>query len=246
MFLGTHPSEPSKFITIHLSSENYDLSVRPTPPLQNISSFLTWTEAWNIYLAILIDHAPACAPQLVVYQRIITSASNQYSLAAWLNYDTHFCTLAALDPSLRCYVRLTDLWLECFSGTSAPMIRWPCVHCGATTHYPENCLFRAQSMFESPRGQHPSPASTSTVGQHPPPTLGNVSQPGQPSDSRPTWHSQAAKGHDGLAMPSTVQSAVILPATSYTCVNCVVPTTVPSSAPTGTVPITKPTPWTPL
>ena len=60
------------------------------------------------------------------------------------------------------------------------------------------------------------------------------------------WHSQAAKGHNGLAMPSAVQSAVVLPAISYTCVNCVVPTTVPGSAPTGTVPFTKPTHWTPL
>ena len=58
------------------------------------------------------------------------------------------------------------------------------------------------------------------------------------------WHSQATKSYDGLAMPSNVQSAVVPPATSYTCVNCVVPTTVPGSAPTGTVPLTKPTPWT--
>ena len=54
---------------------------------------------WN--LAILIDHSPARAPQLVAYQRIITSASAQYPLAAWLNYDTQFRTLAASDPTLR-------------------------------------------------------------------------------------------------------------------------------------------------
>ena len=57
MFSGTHSSEPSKFITVHLSSEKDDLSVRPTPPPRKISSFSTWMEAWNIYLAILIDHA---------------------------------------------------------------------------------------------------------------------------------------------------------------------------------------------
>ena len=68
-------------------------------------------EAWITYLAILINHAPARAPQLVAYQRIIISASNHYPLAAWLNYDIHFCTLAASDPSLRWEVRLTDLWL---------------------------------------------------------------------------------------------------------------------------------------
>ena len=50
-------------------------------------TFSLWMETWNIYLAILIDHSPACAPQLVAHQRIITSASAQYPLTAWLNYD---------------------------------------------------------------------------------------------------------------------------------------------------------------
>ena len=78
-------------------------------------------EAWNTHLAILIDHAPACAPQLVAYQRIITSASNHYPLVAWLNYDICFRTLAASDPSQRWDVRLTDLWLECFSSAPVPI-----------------------------------------------------------------------------------------------------------------------------
>ena len=59
------------------------------------------------------------------------------------------------------------------------------------------------------------------------------------------WYSQATNSlHDGLAMPSTIQSAIVLLATSYTCVNRAVATTVPSSAATGTAPLTKPTPWT--
>ena len=31
-------------------------------------------------------------------------------------------------------MRFIDLWLECYSGTPAPMTRWPCVHCSVTTH----------------------------------------------------------------------------------------------------------------
>ena len=109
MFSGTHSSEPSKCITVHLNPEKDDFSVSPTPTLCKIYSFLAWMEAWNIYLAILIDHAPAHAPQLVACQRTITSASNQYPLMAWLNYDVHFRTLAALEPLLRWNVRLTYL-----------------------------------------------------------------------------------------------------------------------------------------
>ena len=48
----------------------------------------------------LIDHASARASQLVAYQRIITSASNQYPLTAWLNYDMCFHTLALSYPQL--------------------------------------------------------------------------------------------------------------------------------------------------
>ena len=58
-------------------------------------------ETWNTYLAILINHSKARAPQLVAYQRIITLASTQYPLAAWLNYNIQFRTLAASDTSLR-------------------------------------------------------------------------------------------------------------------------------------------------
>ena len=185
MFSGTQSVEPSKFITFYLNPEKDDFSVRPTPPPRKISSFLTWMEAWNIYLAILIDHAPARAPQLVAYQRIITSASNQSPLAAWLNYDVRFRTLAASDPSLRWDVRHTDLWLECFSGTHAPTTRWPCVHCGATTHYPENCLFRAQPMSEPRRGQQPPPVSTPPGGHHPPGNIPQRPTMEHPSSQRP-------------------------------------------------------------
>ena len=101
MFSGTQASEPPRLITVQLNPEKDDFSVRPTPPPRKFFSFSTWMEAWNTYLAILIDHAPARTPQLVAYQRIITSASNHYPLAAWLNYDIRFRTLAASDPSLR-------------------------------------------------------------------------------------------------------------------------------------------------
>ena len=100
MFSGSHLFEPSKYITVQVSPKKDDFSVCPTPTPHKISSFATWMEVWNIYLAILIDYAPAHASQLVVYQRIITSASNQYVIKASLNYDMHFCTFAASDSLL--------------------------------------------------------------------------------------------------------------------------------------------------
>ena len=60
------------------------------------------------------------------------------------------------------------------------------------------------------------------------------------------WTSQAAKGHNRHAMPSTDQSAIALPVTSYMCTKYAVPTTVPGSALTGMGPLFKPSPWTSL
>ena len=102
-------------------------------------------EAWKVYLTILIDHSPAQAPQLVAYQKIITSVSDQYPLAAWLNYDTQFRTLAVSDPTLRWDTHHTDLWLQCVTSPSSA-IRWPCSHCVATNHYPANYTFHPHTV----------------------------------------------------------------------------------------------------
>ena len=109
---------------------------------KSITSFSDWKEAWNIYLAVCVDHMPFRAPSLIAYQRIITSASIQYPLESWLGYDVQFQTLAAADPSLRWDICHADLWLQCVTQSSAQQSRrWPCPHCGATNHYPERCPF---------------------------------------------------------------------------------------------------------
>ena len=123
------------------------------------------------------------------------------------------------------------------------MIRWPCVHYGATTHCPENCLFISNLCMNPEEDHiHYPPQHTLKGSNHHPfqvmyLTLDNPVTVDQPC------HIHTANGHNGLAMPSTIQSVISLPATSYTCVKYVVPTTVLSSAQTRTVPLSKPTPW---
>ena len=116
MFSGSTESETLRSLTVQLMTAN-DLTVYPQST-KKISSFLSKMEAQNVYLAVLIDHCPARAPQLVAYQRIITSTSAHYPLAAWLNYDTQFRTLAASDPTLGWDIRHTDLWLHCVASPS--------------------------------------------------------------------------------------------------------------------------------
>jgi len=222
MFSGSSEPETSRSLTLHLTPTGNDLFVHPTSS-RRISSFASWMEAWNIYLAILIDYSSARASQLVAYQRIITSANNHYPPAAWLNYDVQFRTLAASDPFLRWDVRHTDLWLQCVTSTPSPAIYWPCPHCGATNHYPANRPFRLHVTPISSSGQSSSTISTTSSGQQPP-----------QEDSLITDHLPA--------MHLTVQLSAAKTAHSLTTVNSVVPTTAPAKA----VLLNKPKPWTPI
>ena len=131
---------------------------------------------------------------------------------------------------------------------SCPHDQMACVHCGVTPIILKIVLLCPVYVWTLKRTTtitclNIQWRAASTGGQHLPPTLGNVSQPGQPNDSR-LWYSQATNCYNRLAMPSTVQSAIVLPVTSCTCVKYVVPTTVPGSAPTRAVPLSKPTPLT--
>ena len=76
------------------------LSYRP-PAIKRITSFDTWMQAWNLYLAVTLAHNPLRAVELFGYQRLICSAHTLLPLESWLQYDYKFQTLAAADPLLR-------------------------------------------------------------------------------------------------------------------------------------------------
>ena len=194
-------------------------------------------EVWNTYLAILIDHAPAHAPQLVSYQRIITSAKNQYPLAAWLNYDVRFRTLAASDHSLRWDIQLTDLLLEYFL-VLLPILPDGLVFTVGLQLTTLKIVFFILNSCPDNQEDNPHPLCQHLLEDHP----HQLAYPSLKTTSMTVdipWTSQAAKGHDGHAMPS---SAIALPVTSYMCAKYAVPTTVPGSVPTGTGPLFKSTP----
>ena len=136
------------------------------PP--RITSFSTWLDAWNIYIATVVAHNPGRASELLGYQRLIHSASKHFNTASWLKYDAQFRTLAASNPQLRWDSRHPDLWLDSLaiqtSSNSATRSRWPCTYCGSTYHFPDlcpRCPFRASqqdSSFNSTqRGPGPNP-----------------------------------------------------------------------------------------
>jgi len=115
---GASESQPQS-LTLQLNSSGENYSIQPPASGKKMTSFSAWMEAWNMYLAHRVSLNPSCAPYLIAYQRIITSASINHPLQAWVSYDVKFRTKAATDPSLRWDIRDLDLWLEHFPGTGA-------------------------------------------------------------------------------------------------------------------------------
>jgi len=60
----------SQILTLQLSpsSENYSIRPQANPANRKITSFATWMEALNAYLAICVSFDPSCAPYLIAYQ----------------------------------------------------------------------------------------------------------------------------------------------------------------------------------
>ena len=197
-------------------------SFETTQASKKITTFQSWMEAWNIYLAILVDHVPTHAPSLIVYLRIITSASSHHPPSAWLNYTVWFHTLAAANPLLRWDICKNELWLEFFSGSASALARWPCGYCGATTHYPDNCLFC------------PLPIPVQNPEQHPH-YWASFNRPAR-------WHYSQSTSKP----PTSKAKPVIhlIAPTADTFFHICAPATVPGSAPTRAVPLIKLKPWT--
>ena len=106
----------SQSLTLQYDQAENIFSVQPATPTRRITSFSVWMEAWNLYLAVRVSLNPLCAPLLIVYQRIITTANSQHPLHAWISYHVKFRTKAAGDSSLRWDIRYLDLWAWMFSG----------------------------------------------------------------------------------------------------------------------------------
>jgi len=158
MFGASEYQSQSLTLQLNPSGENYSIQPTTTTASRKITSFTTWMEAWNVYLAVRILLNPSCAPYLVEYQCIITTANSRHPLHAWVNYDTKFRTKAANDPSLRWDIRDLYIWLECFPDASDQPNHWPCHHCGSTTHYPSKCSFRSSPSLTG--GKQPAPANS--------------------------------------------------------------------------------------
>jgi len=63
---STDPDLPG-LVTVHLPSSSEDISVHKATRPKRIISFSSWMKAWNVYLAVIINHMPSHTPSLITY-----------------------------------------------------------------------------------------------------------------------------------------------------------------------------------
>ena len=97
MFSAPEPATPHS-LTMQLIPSGDSFAIQQDNSHKRTTSFTTWMENWNRFMAIAVAYEPSKALELIAYQSIITSASMQYPLYAWLNYDTKFRITAESDP----------------------------------------------------------------------------------------------------------------------------------------------------
>jgi len=84
------PEPHSQSLTLRVNPEGDNYAMQPSTSNSKIHSFSAWMESWNAYLEVRVDLNPSCAPYLIAYQRIITSANSRDLAWLWLDYDVKF------------------------------------------------------------------------------------------------------------------------------------------------------------
>ena len=114
-FFGTQYCPQSLFTSFLLHCKQRILRVVTSTPSPNanhslprITSFSTWLDAWNIYIATIVAHNPARGLELLGYQYLIHSAT-----FTWLKYEVSIFAPWQWPNPLLCWdLRHSELWLD--------------------------------------------------------------------------------------------------------------------------------------
>ena len=90
------------------------LDARPRQFNESIPSIERWTDAFLIYLALLVAKKLNLSPSLVRYMTIIREAAQVRGGFSWRNYDTQFRLRQAVNPRPWCEIN-ADLWMRCMT-----------------------------------------------------------------------------------------------------------------------------------
>ena len=84
-----------------------------------MTGLTSWLEAWNRFMGVMVATKPNKALELIKYQTLITTAFQDYSPEACIQYDRRFRQLAARNKALVWDKYKEDLFVWCFSPKPA-------------------------------------------------------------------------------------------------------------------------------
>ena len=117
-----------------------------------VTDLQTWTMAWSIYAAILVEHDPSLAAPLLAYQCVIAEAAGTYRTSAWLAYDRAFRRMLATSENPDWSRIDPDLWQ---TRMVAGGVNAFCSSCNRR-HARPNCTTQSTQPFRASAGPRPA------------------------------------------------------------------------------------------
>jgi len=108
-----------------------------------IPDFLTWSQCFAVYTAVLGNHQPQRLPELMAYQFDMAKYARKYRWPSWVVYDINYRQEAAGRPSLpwaeSAGQREAKFFSQCFTGMAKdPNEAW-CRTCQSLDHSTSGC-----------------------------------------------------------------------------------------------------------
>ncbi len=161
------------------SDQSYSLQVQPgvggdeTVSLtqtrrtaQKITSFLTWLEAWNVFIRGMVHFHPHLAPDLLAYQESFTALNRNYNFQSCYKYDIAFRMNVARNQYLP-WSRLDEYAFNRFLRSAPPSQPLSCFRCRMSGHFAAECPSLKQRDGDARPGQSLSPQAYSFTSQPP-------------------------------------------------------------------------------
>lgn len=104
-----------------------------------IPDFITWSQCFAIYTAVLGSDQPNRLPELMAYQLVIAKCAKKYRWPSWVVYDINFRQEAASKPGMSWATVEPSIYTQCFTGMAKdPTDVW-CRTCQSLDHSTTSC-----------------------------------------------------------------------------------------------------------
>ena len=121
-----------------------------------IPDFLTWSQCFAIYTAVLGRDQPHRIPELMAYQLEIAKCAKKYKWPSWVIYDLNFRQEAASKPGMSWATVEPSIYTQCFNSmVKDPSDVW-CRTCQALDHATAFCPLMPQQKVPRREKREPN------------------------------------------------------------------------------------------